>query len=259
MNIDYKDLKEKFVNIKDNKNNILNTLEYIENKFIILDDIYTSYLSEKSNSITYRTSLDTFHFQSKLIKIEHENYSKIFRIFINRMYGDYYKLYKKIVSFIKSDIKDLNIITNEQYPIYKDLDILFEYPFNIIEDINNDIIHILNELLDFSIKENHNIKDYEIKQSNGINIGIFVNEKKFFIITVEQKICLFTVTLKGHYQFQDKYLKRLYYKLKIIYSQLCHDINTETSVSNNFKLNKNYSGSLNDSSGISTSSNTSNS
>jgi len=231
--------KNSFETIKDYKNDIDNVFRYIKNKTEILSCMYNDYLKEIKDTVNYRLSLDSFNFQTKLINIEHDNYNKIFKFFINRMYGDYYKLYNKLIDYVKNNVKNVKIVNDNQYPKYKDLEVNVEYNIEIIDDVYSNILSILTELSNYCLKENHLIKEITKKQNNGININNFLNEKKYSIIILEQKINFYYEILKGYIEFQKKFFKRLYLKLKLIYAQLCHDINLETSVNkNNSNLSK---------------------
>ena len=231
--------KNSFETIKDYKNDIDNVFRYIKNKTEILSCMYNDYLKEIKDTVNYRLSLDSFNFQTKLINIEHDNYNKIFKFFINRMYGDYYKLYNKLIDYVKNNVKNVKIVNDNQFPKYKDLEVNVEYNIEIIDDVYSNILSILTELSNYCLKENHLIKEITKKQNNGININNFLNEKKYSIIILEQKINFYYEILKGYIESQKKFFKRLYLKLKLIYAQLCHDINLETSVNkNNSNLSK---------------------
>ena len=231
--------KNDFEIIKDYKINIDNIFRYIKNKTEILTDMYNDYLKEIEDTINYRLSLDSFNYQTKLINIENDNYNKIFKYFINRMYGDYYKLYNKLIDYIKNNFKNIKIVKENKYPKYKDLEVNVEYNIEIIDEIYSNILSILTELSNYCLKENYLIKEIIKKQNNGININNFLNEKKYSIIILEQKINFYYEILKGYIESQNKFFKRLYLKLKIIYAQLCYDINLETSINkNNLNLTK---------------------
>ena len=233
-------VKNDFIVIRDIKNDVENILSYIQNKIDTLKVLYNDYLKQINDSDNYRISLDTFKFQNKLITIEHDNYIKILKIFINRMYGDYYKLYKKLNNFIcENQNINLKIRSIDDYPKYKDLEILHDYSFDLIEDIFNESLNILSELNNICLKENHYIKEIEKKQNNGLNINSLVNEKIYSTIILEQKIKFYNETIKGYLNFQHKFLKRLSLKLKLIYTQISNDINLETSLSNNENNKKN--------------------
>jgi hypothetical protein len=224
--------KKSYETIKDYKKNIENVFAYIKSKNEILTSIYNKYLEELDEDNNYKLSLDTFNFQTKLINLEYDNYNKIFKIFINRMYGDYYKLYIKLIDYVQINVKNVKIVNDNEYPKYKDLEINVEYNIEIIDDVFSSILSILIQLSNYCLKKNHTIKKINKKQNNGININNFLNEKKYYIIILEQKINFFYEIINGYIKAQKKFFKRLFYKLKLIYSQLRHDINLETTVSN---------------------------
>ena len=237
MNTVNKTLNETFKTIIENKIDIENILCSIKTNIDKLDIIYDDYFKEINDKIVYNGSLDTFNFQTKLINIEYNNNMNVLNIFLNRMYGDYYKLYKKIVEYVNTEIPRDEKINDSNYPTYKDLDISKKYSFNIIQKIFIDILSILNENNNYIIKENNNIKEIQNKQDNGLNINNFLNEKKFSLIIIEQKNNLYYEILKGDVSFQNKFLKRLYFKLKIFYTQI--DINLETDNNNSNNIIKN--------------------
>lgn len=238
MNTLNKMLNETFKTIIENKIDIENILCSIKKNIDKLDLIYNDYLKEINDKIVYTVSLDTFNFQTKLINTEYNNNMNILNIFLNRMYGDYYKLYKKIVEYVNTEIPRHEKINNSNYPIYKDLDLSKKYSFDIIQKIFIDILSILNENNNYIIQENDNIKEIQKKQDNGLNINNFLNEKKFSLIIIEQKINLYYEILKGYLLFQNKFLKRFYFKLKIIYTQIDINLETENKNSNNIIKNE---------------------
>ena len=69
------ELKDDFATIKDLKNEIENILCYIDIKTKTLQEIYIEYTKNKAENITNLISLDTFNFQTKLIKTEN-NFQK---------------------------------------------------------------------------------------------------------------------------------------------------------------------------------------
>ena len=223
------ELKDSFETIKDYKYDIENVLKYINNKKNILNELYNDYLKQ----IDYTISLDTFNFQTKLINVDYENNTLILKMFLNRMYCDYYKLYKKLSSYVKKDVTDIRIVVNNDYPKYKDLEIYTEYSFDIIDNLFSEILSVISQLSNYCLKQKHIVKEIEKKQQNGININNFFNEKKYYIIILEKNIEFYYQILQGYLAFQTKFIKRFYLKLKLIYAQICHDIHLETSAMKN--------------------------
>ena len=111
------ELNNSFETIKEYKNDIENILGYINNKVDELNIIYNNYLKEINDKLTYRISLDTFNFQTKLIDFENNNNHKLFKIFFNRIYGDYYKLYKKLIQAQKEEVnlKESSTVNSSTY------------------------------------------------------------------------------------------------------------------------------------------------
>ena len=86
------ELKKNFNNIKILRDSVLNLLTNLDTKVTRLKSIYAELM--KTTIQDNNSSLDSFHFQTKLIMLELENSNTIFTIIDNRIYGDYYKLYK---------------------------------------------------------------------------------------------------------------------------------------------------------------------
>ena len=227
--MDFNELNTMLICIKNNKTEIENILQSITNTINTLSDIYSDIYGDIYSD--NRNNLDTLNFQIKLIKLEHENNNIIFKTFLNRIYGDYYKLYKDMTTYINNYIKDISTSTDIQFPKYKDLETLKEYNFEFIESLHSYILLFLNEFLKFSLKENNTINDLLKKDNNGININNFINEKKFFLNLTNHKFNLYYENLKGYLLVQKKFLKRIYIKLKLMHKQLSTDINLEISIS----------------------------
>ena len=103
--------------------------------------------------------LDSFQFQSKFIDIEYADMKRLFLAINNRMYCEYYKLYKIISEYVKENIidkktLDLIKITNN-FTVYKDLEPYKQYNFEITQDLHEHIIILLYGISDFILhKEN---------------------------------------------------------------------------------------------------------
>ena len=223
-------IKHEFENIKDLKLNIENIFDRIDKKILSLKDIYSLYVKKNTNPDIVLT-LDSFHFQTKFIELEYNNYVKIFDLFINRLYADYYKFYKYISNNLSAYLgssKMLKFVNNNEFPIYKDLENKV-YDFNIIVNIHLTILSIVNELTSFLISQEHETKGEEQVSLAGININNFVSIHKFNNTILAEKIKLIVDCLKSYSSFQSKYLERFNLKLKFMYAQMTADIKLENS------------------------------
>ena len=134
------DLKKEFtliVIIKNDINELLNSLVVRVKK---LKDIYDEIIRSKfSNSIF---GLDSFKFQSRLMETENEDLCRLYKMISNKMYCEYYKLYKMVIQYVESIAKDaklLYLIKSTEFPIYKDLEPYKDYDFSIIQNIHETV------------------------------------------------------------------------------------------------------------------------
>ena len=146
-------LKNNFNDIKNLRESSINLMRSLGEKVETLKIIYNELIANNLNETD--TGLDSLHFQTKLINLELDNYQKTFKIIDNRVYGDYYKLFRKLTKYLNENIKNKNItiqFDNKEYQVYKDLNNIQDYDFGSTTEIYNDIIQIIdilqNELLE---------------------------------------------------------------------------------------------------------------
>ena len=223
-------LKDNFNEIKTIRRGILELIKNLENKIITLKTIYTDLLHNNNKHLNNDTSLDTLYFQTKLITAELDNTNYIFKLIDNRIYGDYYKLYKNMIKYINKsefDKKIKQLTSTDKYPEYNDLKLDIIYEFNITIDIHDNILKILEVLLDeLSIKKN-NYENEKYKSKSGINIDTLLHKINHTILVFEQDISLFNKYLLVYNKYHKKYLNRFMIKTKLFYGQVNSDIKLE--------------------------------
>ena len=82
--------------------------------------MYSEFINNSKTQL-FVFGLDSFHFQSKLIDIEYDDMKRLFLAINNRMYCEYFKLYKIIVDYITKNVVDKKIseiIKVNNFPIY---------------------------------------------------------------------------------------------------------------------------------------------
>ena len=126
----------------------------------------------------YLFGLDSFHFQSKLLVIENEDLMRLYSIIINRMYCEFFKLYKLMADYIGENINDEKILiltkNNPPFPIYKDLEPQKKYDFELIKQIHERIIMIISSLNSYINMKQHELNLHLRNQKNGLYINNFV-------------------------------------------------------------------------------------
>ena len=238
-------LKNNFNNISVIRNNVKEIFEFLQIRINKLKFFYSEFIKNNKTEL-FIFGLDSFHFQSRLIDIEYEGMYKIFRTINNRMYCEYFKLYKIIVSYIKDTINDkklLEFIKVNNFPIYKDLEPEKEYKFETIIEIHEHILILITSIIGNLTNKENEYKTYVDKNQIGLNIDNFVNTYSFEVIMMREKVKLFLTYIEFFHKLHTKYLQRFSNKIQLMNTHINDDIKFDETV----KINKNSV--LNDSKG----------
>tara|TARA_B110000444_G_scaffold141770_1_gene132943 strand:+ start:16845 stop:18128 length:1284 start_codon:yes stop_codon:yes gene_type:complete len=228
--LDLSILKNNFSDIKYLRESSTNLMKSLTDKQTTLKIIYTELLNNNLHETD--TGLDSLHFQSKLINIEVKNYENTFKIIDNRIYGDYYKLFKTLTKYLNDNIKNKNItlqFDNKDYEVYKDLNNINDYEFERTTEIYNDIIQIIDILITELTERQHKLDMQKIKEESGLYIGTLINKIKYNNNYLKNNISLFYENTKMFNIFHKKYLTRFLLKTKLFYGQINSDIQLEES------------------------------
>jgi len=230
MELQINELKVTFQKIIELKNENDKKMAMLDSKTKHLKNIYNDFI-KINNEILCVFSLDSLHFQAKIIDIEYDDMKRLFSSILNRMYCDFFKLYKIITDYINTNINDKKvkemININNQYPIYKDLEPFKVYDFDTIVNIHDVILELMRSLINLNTQKESELKKYQSKNKFGFNIDNFVNTIMFNNIMLREKIHLFINYLSFFHKLQIKYLSRYINKLELVISQVDSDINFE--------------------------------
>ena len=95
----FKELKTKFNELKSLRQNVLVILEQIDTKLDRMDTLYDELLGDVDNNL-FIIGLDAYYFQKQFFKMEFEHILLYFSMISNRIYFDYYKLFKTIKHYV---------------------------------------------------------------------------------------------------------------------------------------------------------------
>ena len=230
-------LKNNFNNISVIRNNVKEIFDFLQNRINKLKFFYSEFIKNNKTEL-FIFGLDSFHFQSRLIDIEYEGMYKIFRTINNRMYCEYFKLYKIIVSYIKDTINDKKLfefIKVNIFPVYKDLEPEKEYKFEIIAEIHEHILTLITSIIGNLTNKENEYKIYVDKNQIGLNIDNFVNTYSFEVIIMREKVKLFLTYIEFFHKLHTKYLQRFSNKIQLMNTHINDDIKFDETV----KINKN--------------------
>ena len=206
-------LKNTFGGIVDLKEGNIQILKTLETKIQQIKTMYTDFIQTNREQLFVFT-LDAFHFQSKLVDLEFEDMNRMFLSIINRMYCDYYKLFKIMVEYVDKNIPEKKlqelIRVHNNFPIYKDLEPFRQYDFQFIQSLHEIILVILTYIHTFITNKEHDLKVYQTKNQTGLNIDSFVSTFSFNTIMMTQRAGLFINYVEFFHKSHTKYLKRFF-------------------------------------------------
>ena len=236
MDIRLNNLKQDFTQIVDLKNENIKTFGILSDKIKKLKDFYADFIKNNKNNL-FMFGLDSFHFQGKLIDIEHDDMHRLFDAIINRMYCEYYKLCKIIVDYIQKNISDKKILEltlmNMNFPVYRDLEPFKKYDFELIQNLHENLLVLLQAIYGYFLNKEHELKNHQLKNSIGLNIDNFVYTFQYNNIVIREKLTLFVTYIEFFHKLHTKYLKRFTTKLQLMFSQITNDIKFEDTVQMN--------------------------
>jgi len=236
MDVRLNNLKQNFTQIVDLKNENIKTFGILSDKIKKLKDFYADFIKNNKNNL-FMFGLDSFHFQGKLIDIEHDDMHRLFDAIINRMYCEYYKLCKIIVDYIQKNISDKKILEltlmNINFPVYRDLEPFKKYEFELIQNLHENLLVLLQAIYGYFLNKEHELKIHQMKNSIGLNIDNFVSTFQYNNIVIREKLTLFVTYIEFFHKLHIKYLKRFTTKLQLMFSQITNDIKFEDTVQMN--------------------------
>ena len=232
-------LNSEFNNLINIRNNVKNIFDILQSRIDKLKLLYSEFIHNNKNQM-FVFGLDSFHFQSKLINIEYDDMKRLFLAINNRMYCEYFKLNKIIIEYIFTNINDkkiTEIITVNNFPIYKDLEPFKEYKFETLMDIHENILKMINVLIsELNSKENE-LSIHKTKQYIGLNIDNFVTTFNYNNNVMRERITMFTTYIEFFHKLHTKYLKRFSNKIQLVYKDINNDIKFDEAIEFNKKTN----------------------
>lgn len=219
--------EENFIKIEDYKNDIIRIIEEIDDKCIQLDAIYKRYIKQTEINSDFTMSLDTLFFQISLTKRDAHNYTELFNLFLYQMYGQYYKLFMKMIGNYSDNTDIIENASSLEFSAFDDIDYKM-YSFEETSKIHDAIINIMSTVKNFISKSEYEIEDDTVRVNKGIGIDNLVFEKKHYIQILSNKNKLHDEMLNKLYQYQKKTLSRIMLKLKLLYFQIVSDIQFES-------------------------------
>jgi hypothetical protein len=227
------DLKIDFTKVVDLKNENVKMFETLDVKIKSIKSIYSEFIKNNKQHL-FIFGLDSFHFQGKLIDIEYDDMKRMYYAITNRIYCEYFKLYKIVVDYMTETICDdkkiIDLIkVDNNYPVYKDLEPFKHYEFEVIQSVHETIIGLLLAIYNYLLHKDYDLKQHQEKNATGLNIDNFIQTFNFNNLVLREKLTLFVVYVEFFHKLHTKYFKRFTTKMQLFISQINHDIKFEDS------------------------------
>jgi len=226
MNLSTTDVVLGFNHIKTTRTNVCSLVKDIKQKIADLNKIYMEIV--KNHAIKeYTFGLDAFHFQSKLIELEYDHMQLLLTTITNRIYCEYYKLYKLITDYVHNEIKLNATISKTAFPIYKELDKNTNYDFGLTVEIQAIIVKYITILNDYLEEKNKELHINTMRQTKcGINIEHIVHFQSYTNTLVAEQIRMFIRYMDALNKHHTKYIGRLHAISKNLLDNVNTDITT---------------------------------
>lgn len=197
-------------------------------------------LSKSNNKQIFIFCLDSFLFQYKMFYMEITNLDKMHTMIKNRLYCDYYKLYKMVIKYINSNFEDFKLNLQEMpiVPVYKDLEPTYDYGYTNITLVHSSLIECIKKICTLYLNKQDNINEYQSNSKVGFGISNFINTMNHESDMLQGKIDLYINYVSFFNISQMKYMKRLYNIYDEFDKQLQNIVNNEDSLSFEDLVNK---------------------
>jgi len=203
---------------------IENTIKKRETIILKINSLKTQYndLLKVNNKKLFLLCLDSFFFQYKYFSMELEQIESSRKLVINRMYCEYYKLYKNIFNYIEEIKIDYEKEKEKikTFPNYKDLEPLFEYSFDDINIVFDNIIILMNIINSHFTNNMIIINNYNQQFKIGFTIFNFTNTMQNDNLNIENQMKLFMNFIHFFLYSQKKYNEQIYSRFDKLYNNI---------------------------------------
>ena len=210
-------------NLIEMQERIKELFEGINNKIEDLNKICKSIRDENDQS-RYVMGLDTLYFQITLYSNDYKNLNGSKDLIFNRIYGDYYKIYKRIQKYVNSNINDneiLKLMENyKKLPVYNRIDIHQNYGNDNINSIHNHNLKLIEKLEALYNKKVEKKEEYKKFNKNGLDLDGFIFAYDTNLSLIKMNTDLFKKYIMYYNQMHSVYLNKFIKKLKGIHDEI---------------------------------------
>ena len=215
-------LENEFLNIKKIIYKIIETKNSIKQKLSQLKDIHGDIIKDNNSKKIFLICLESFHFQYKVMMFDMDNLQRKYLLLTNRTYCDYFNLYKLLYELLEE--YKIEIPTETQHPVYKDLEPFHEYSLEDIDLVYGNVIQLIMCLISKLRFDENTVNKYKYKSLSGIRIANFINTLEYDNNILRDNITLYINYCDFFETTQLKYFSKMFIKVKSLYDEIDEDI-----------------------------------
>ena len=193
-----------------------------------INDLYIG-LTEKTNDPVELFGLDFFNFQYEIYCRQYDDQMNLMNFLNNRIYGDYYKLYKLILMYVKNSVSSESlkaiVESNSNLPKYDKLDDKVVYPEEVLKTINSFVINVLEQIHNYYKEKMTNMNSKVKLSKKGFCIGNFVTTVRHKNEMIKHQVELYEGYVKFFNENHIKQMNQVKDRLEKIYQEISNDVN----------------------------------
>lgn len=211
-------VKMSFESVLSIRDDIICVFGILDNKINTLKELYESLVkSHYNHENTF--GIDSFYFQNHIIETEYNNLQSIFIAIDNRVYCEYYNLYRIIKEYAEKEVYFEKVKRSVNFTMhfqpYKHLDSSKQYCITDVRTMHDTITACISELESFlTAREAELVKD-DTQSRQGLNIDNLVYTEMYKNTIIKAKIQMFYQYLGVFNAHHNKYYTRLLLKIKL--------------------------------------------
>ena len=216
-------LNHEFTVVKENINSINTNISSIKTKLDKLRSVYSKMISTNSHKKIFLFCLESFNFQIKSFSVDSDNLHKSLLLVSNRVYCDYYKLFKLIKTLFDDYGYNFPKEIGDSHA-YDILNPFFEYSVVEIDKIHGDVCALINTLIEYYNDNCTKIANYTSKSQTGISIFNFIKTLEYDNSVLKDQIVLYLNYMDFFKITQTKYLAKLVGKTDLLKKEIDTEI-----------------------------------
>ena len=204
----------KFQNLKLKDQEFHNSFKKITLSITDLEQNFNNLIKKYKNKKPIN-GLDELYFQKCMILNEKNTLLNFYYLILNRIYGDYYKIFKLLNLYLKHNTIKYKNKQSITHRIYNNLNLTDSYSINEIENIYLEIIDILRILDNYIESEERDLKE-NIKNKNDMNINNFITTLQEDVNCNTNKISKFNDYINYLVYLHTDYFEKIEIKINLI-------------------------------------------